>query len=312
MNQEAVLSSKIEGTQATLEEVLEHQAGQEFSGEKEKDIQEILNYRKVLMLSQEEVRDRPIRLALVLQLHKILMESVRGENKTPGQFRKTQNWVGAPGSTIENASYVPPSPMQLMDHLVNWENFLSFQDIDPLLQTSIVHAQFELIHPFLDGNGRVGRLLIPLFLFHRKRLDAPTFYISEFLESHRDEYYSRLQRISRNGEWDEWNVFFLNAVIKQADLNIAKVKKIIALYSELQDRVRMITKSKYAQELVDVIFARPVLGVKDLIERSKVPKATAHKLIKLLLDAKILVVLKEGAGRRPSILSNYQLLDIVK
>jgi Fic family protein len=113
-------------------------------------------------------------------------------------------------------------------------------------------------------------------------------------------------------EWDEWNIFFFNAIIKQADLNIVKVKKIIALYSDLQDKVRVITKSKYAQELVDVIFARPILGVKDLIERSKVPKPTAHKLIKILLDAKILVVLKEGAGRSPSILSNYQLLDIVK
>ena len=146
-NQEAVLSSKIEGTQATIEEVLEHEAGQEYDEDKKEDIQEILNYRRALMLAKNSVVDRPIRLSLIRDMHSILMESVRGENKTPGQFRNDQNWIGAPGCTIEQATFVPPNPIQLVDHLEAWEIYLGIDDIDPIVQTAIVHAQFELLHP---------------------------------------------------------------------------------------------------------------------------------------------------------------------
>ena len=182
--QEAVLSSKIEGTQATVDEVLEQEAGLLKEGEKYKDIQEISNYREALYSAREYLKDYPIRLGFVRELHRILLDSVRGQDKTPGEFRKDQNWIGKYGCTIEQAKFVPPNPLQLQDFLQDWECYLNSDDIDFLLQTAVVHAQFEIIHPFKDGNGRIGRILIPLFLYQKKVLSQPMFYLSEYLESH--------------------------------------------------------------------------------------------------------------------------------
>lgn len=192
-NREAVLSSRIEGTQATVDEVLEFEAGLDFVGEKAKDIQEIVNYRKTLTIASEILVDRPITLSLVRQMHAVLMDSVRGADKTPGRFRVDPNWIGPVGCTMEQASFVPPSPLQLLDHAQAWERYLVHIDFDVLVQAAIVHAQFELIHPFKDGNGRIGRLLIPLFLYQKRALASPMFYLSEYLETHRDLYYARLQ-----------------------------------------------------------------------------------------------------------------------
>ena len=160
-NREAVLSSKIEGTQATVDEVLEYEAGMEFEGAKEQDIREIVNYRKALTLATDVLADRPLSLALIRSMHAVLMDSVRGEGKSPGQFRVNQNWLGSEGCEIDQATFVPPSPLQLLDHLEAFEHYLATDDVDPLVQVAVVHAQFELIHPFKDGNGRIGRLLIP-------------------------------------------------------------------------------------------------------------------------------------------------------
>jgi len=165
--QEAVLSSKIEGTQATVDEVLEQEAGMKKEGEKYKDIQEISNYRSALFQASEHLKDYPIRLPLILHLHSILLSSVRGQGKTPGEFRKDQNWIGRQGCTIEEATFVPPSPLTLLEHLQAWQHYLDFDDSDFLLQVAVTHAQFELLHPFKDGNGRIGRLLIPLFLYQK-------------------------------------------------------------------------------------------------------------------------------------------------
>lgn len=211
-NREAVLSSKIEGTQATVDEVLEYEAGLNFEGEKAQDIQEIVNYRKTLVIASDYVQERPISLALVKQMHAVLMDSVRGANKAPGEFRRDQNWIGPAGCTIEQASFVPPSPLRLLDHLQAWEDYLASTDFDLLVQVAVVHAQFELIHPFKDGNGRIGRLLIPLFLYQKRALASPMFYLSDYLESHRDLYYARLQGISREGDWTGWIAFFLQAI----------------------------------------------------------------------------------------------------
>jgi Fic family protein len=206
---EAVLSSKIEGTQATVDEVLEFEAGMDFDAEKTKDIQEVVNYRKTLTLATSVVDQRPISLGLLKQMHGVLMDSVRGANKTPGEFRREQNWIGSAGCTIEQASFVPPSPLQLLDHLQALEVYLARADVDVLLQCAVMHAQFELIHPFKDGNGRIGRLLIPLFLYQKRALASPMFYLSDYLESHRDVYYARLQAISREADWTGWIAFFL-------------------------------------------------------------------------------------------------------
>lgn len=192
-NREAVLSSRIEGTQATVDEVLEFEAGMEFEGEKTADIQEVVNYRRTLTLATAALGGQSLSLSLIRQMHGVLMDSVRGSNKTPGSFRTDQNWIGTAGCTIEEATFVPPSPLQLQDYLQALEAYLGADDFDALVQTAIVHAQFELIHPFKDGNGRIGRLIIPLFLFQKRALASPMFYLSEYLERYRDIYYERLR-----------------------------------------------------------------------------------------------------------------------
>jgi len=207
-NEETVLSSRIEGTQATVDEVLEHEAGITKEDQKVKDIQEIINYREALRSAEHYLGERPITLSVVRALHNILLTSARGQGKTPGEFRKDQNWIGNYGCTIEQASFVPPNPLQLSDHLEAWQTYLASNDIDILLQTAVMHAQFELIHLFKDGNGRIGRVLIPLFLYQKKKLSEPMFYLSSYLEANREEYYARLQSISQHGDWHGWIAFF--------------------------------------------------------------------------------------------------------
>ena len=310
--QEAVLSSKIEGTQATVEEVLERDAGQKFDERKNEDINEILNYRKALMLSQEHLRDgRPITLNLLLQLHAILLDSVRGQNKSPGQFRKEQNWIGRAGCTIEEATFVPPNPLQLQNYLEQWEQYLQQSDFDVLAQTAIVHAQFELLHPFKDGNGRIGRLLIPLFLYSKKRLSSPMFYLSDYLESNRDEYYERLANISGQGDWTGWIKFFLRAIVQQAETNLRRVRRIMALYEDTKTNIREITHSQHSPLLLDGIFDRPIFNATDFAQRTGINKQTLHGLLRQLTgEAGPLIVLQEGQGRRPAIYAFPQLLNI--
>lgn len=311
-NQEAVLSSKIEGTQATLEEVLEHEAGQTHDENKTQDIREVLNYRKALMLAQEQLQGRPLRLSMLLQLHTILMDSVRGQNKTPGEFRKEQNWIGRTGCSMEEASFIPPSPLRLHDHLQAWEAYLSSTDFDVLAQTAIAHAQFELIHPFKDGNGRIGRLLIPLLLYAKGRLFSPMFYLSAYLESNRDEYYARLKAISKEGDWTGWIAFFLRAIIEQATDNTVRVQHIMSLYDKMKDRVRTVTHSQHTAQLVDLLFAKPIFRSSDIIEKSEIPKPTAHLLIRQLQEDGIINVMRQASGRRPAIYVFPRLLDIAE
>ena len=311
-NQEAVLSSKIEGTQATLEEVLEHEAGQTHDENKTQDIREVLNYRKALMLAQEQLQGRPLRLSLLLHLHTILMDSVRGQNKTPGEFRKEQNWIGRTGCTMEEASFIPPSPLRLHDHLQAWESYLSSTDFDVLAQTAIAHAQFELIHPFKDGNGRIGRLLIPLLLYAKGRLFSPMFYLSAYMESNRDEYYARLKAISKDGDWTGWIAFFLRAITEQATDNTVRVQHIMSLYDTMKDRVRAVTHSQHTAQLVDLLFAKPIFRSSDIIEKSEIPKPTAHLLIRQLEADGILKVMRQASGRRPAIYVFPKLLELVE
>lgn len=310
--QEAVLSSRIEGTMATLDEVLEHEAGQKYDEKKTHDIQEIINYRQALILATEQLKDRPLTLSLVRQIHKLLMDSVRGQNKSPGEFRIDQNWIGRPGSPIEKATFIPPEPLRLLDHLEAWERYLQEDDIDPLVQTAIVHAQFELIHPFKDGNGRIGRLLIPLFLYAQNVLSSPMFYLSEYLELHRGDYYNRLQAISRENDWEGWITFFLEATSQQAKCNAEKVRKAMSLYNEMKETVRYITRSQYSLTVLDAIFARPIFQTSDFVERTGLAKQTAMPILRLLKEANILTTLRGASGRRPAILAFPNLLNIAE
>jgi Fic family protein len=311
-NQEAVLSSKIEGTQATMEEVLEHEAGEIYDENKRQDIKEILNYRTALKIAEEHVEAYGINLNLILELHKILMDSVRGQNKTPGFFRKDQNWIGSYGCTVEEATFIPPSPLQLNDFLKEWEQYLKIDDFDVLAQSAIVHAQFELLHPFKDGNGRIGRLLIPLFLYSKKRLIRPMFYLSDYLEKNRSEYYARLKAISSKGDWTGWIVFYLNAVVQQARANNLRTKEIMKLYENTKTKIRDITHSQYSMQLLDAFFDKPIFVVNQLCERIKIPKATAHSLLRQLEKEGVIMTIKPGAGRRSAMLAFPELLNIAE
>jgi len=314
--QEAVLSSRIEGTQATVDEVLEQEAGLVKEGEKFNDIQEISNYRLALRQASEHLKEYPIRLGLIRELHKILLKSARGQDKTPGEFRLDQNWIGTPGCTLEEATFIPPEPVRLQEFLQTWEQYLDFDESDFLLQTAVVHAQFELIHPFKDGNGRIGRILIPLFLYYKKQLSQPMFYLSEYLEANRDEYYQRLQNISEQQDWNGWIAFFLQAITHQAEENSRRVQEIMDLYEETKIRVHEITHSQYSVFLLDAIFNTPIFEstylVQRLNKRHGILEQTARGLLRQLKSANILKTLQPSSGRQASILCFSRLLNLAE
>lgn len=311
-NEEAVLSSKIEGTQATVDEVLEQEAGLIKEGEKYKDIQEIINYREALRFGHSHLSKRSITLFFVRKLHKILLNSVRGQDKTPGKFREDQNWIGKYGSTIEQASFVPPNPLQLQDHLDAWQNYMAADDTDLLLQTAVVHAQFELLHPFKDGNGRIGRILIPLFLHQKKKLSQPMFYLSSYLEKNRDEYYLRVQNISREGDWNGWIAFFLKAITEQAKKNNARVKEIMDLYGDMKKKIHGITHSQYAVHVLDAIFDHPIFSTAGFVKQTGIHKPTAMGLLRKLKESEILIEIRQGRGRQAAVLGFPRLLNIAE
>lgn len=314
--QEAVLSSKIEGTQATVDEVLEQEAGLLKEGEKYKDIQEISNYRLALYRARDYLETYPIRLGFVRELHRTLMNSVRGQDKTPGEFRVDQNWIGKLGCTIEEASFVPPSPLRLLDYLQAWERYLDADDVDFLLQAAVVHAQFEMIHPFKDGNGRIGRILIPLFLYQKRALSQPMFYLSEYLENHRDEYYQRLKAISGEGDWNGWISFFLGAITTQATQNSKRVGAIKALYDEMKVAIQETTHSQYSVHLLDALFSKPIFRTSDLAQQLTaeygIHEKTTPGLLRQLKDAGILREIQPGSGRRAATMCFPRLINLAE
>lgn len=312
--QEAVLSSKIEGTRATLGEVLKFEAGEEPEEESRRyDIQEIINYRKALHYAEKTLKTRPFNLNLLLKLHAILLDSVRGKNKGRGKFRTIQNWVGSPGSPIEQAEFVPPDPLCLMEYLDNWEKYYHEDQPDPLVQLAIVHAQFEIIHPFIDGNGRIGRILIPLFLYEKNLLSRPMFYLSAYLEEHRDEYIARLRALGqKDSAWNEWIEFFLTALDEQARENASKARAIMELYAELKAKVIELTHSQFAVPLLDQIFERPLFQSSHLrfLADPKPSRQAVANLLRALREAGILKVVREGSGRRAQVLALAELLNL--
>lgn len=312
--QEAVLSSKIEGTQATLGEVLQFEAGEEPREQSRKnDILEIINYREALHRAEKELKTRPFNLNLLLELHSILLDSVRGRDKGRGRFRITQNYIGKPGTPIEQADFVPPDPASLMEHLDNWEKYYHCDRPDPLVQLAVIHAQFEIIHPFNDGNGRLGRILVPLFLYEKKLLSHPTFYLSAYLEEHRDEYISTLRSIGQTDDgWNRWIEFFLKALDEQARKNADKALAIMELYEKLKTRIIELTHSQYAVPLLDQMFKHPIFRSTHFkLTDARMPsRATVATLLRALVRAGILTVVMEGRGRRPQILALTDLIDI--
>ena len=309
---EAVLSSRIEGTRATFNEVLQFEAGEEIDGEsKRQDIQEIINYRRALTIAEKELKKRPFNLNLLLKLHGALLDSVRGRDKGRGRFRTIQNWIGKPNTPIEEAEFVPPEPLTLKDHLDNWEKYFHHGERDMLVQLSIIHAQFEIIHPFLDGNGRIGRIIIPLFLYEKGLLSQPMLYISEYLETNRDKYVGLLRMLNGPETWIAWIEFFLLAVTQQAQDNLIKARGILDLYQQMKDKFLELTHSQYAIPLLDCLFFKPIITSAELMRSKGMPsKPMVMNLIKILKKQGILKLLREGSGRRPQILVLADLINI--
>ena len=249
-----------------------------------------------------ELQRRPFSLNLLLRLHKILLTSVRGQNKAPGQFRKQQNYIGSRIGGIEKIRFTPPEWSTLPGSLDNWEKYYHSEE-EPIVRLALIHAQFEFLHPFLDGNGRLGRILIPIFLCEQGLLSQPTFYLSEFLDEHREEYVDQLNRLggSRTG-WRDWTEFFLNAVALQAKRNIEKADAILALYESLKQRFLLAAGSKYAVPLLDAIFERQYFQAGQLTWKGKAPtKPTLMKMLRSLEVANLVRVYRDDAGRRAAI-----------
>lgn len=311
--EEAVLSSRIEGTQATLGEVYRFEAGEPPRTEsRRQDIGEILNYRRALREAENELRTRPFNLNLLLRLHGILLDSVRGQNKARGRFRTEQNWIGAPGSPVEQAAFVPPAPGDLPGLLGNWENYYHADRPDPLVQLAVVHAQFEILHPFLDGNGRLGRILIPLFLCEKQILHRPMFYLSSWLETRRDAYIGHLRPLGvEPGAWNRWIAFFLAGLEEQARSNAQKARAIQDLYEAMKARVLTLTHSQYAVPLLDQMFDRPVFESGHLRLGDRPPtRAAVANLLRTLRNGGALKVLREGSGRRATIYAFGDLINL--
>ena len=294
MRREAVSSSRIEGTRASLSDVLLDEAETE-SPSPSADIGEVRNYITALEHGLERLRTGglPLSSRLVREMHERLMHGVRGEHATPGEFRRSQNWIGPAGSSPVTAPYVPPPPEELPELLSNWEKFLHERDTLPdLVQCAIMHEQFEAIHPFLDGNGRIGRLLVTLFLIERQRLTQPALYLSDYIEAHRQDYYDLLQRVRTHGDWASWLRFFLSCVTATARDAAERAGRIM----DLREKYRGIVVDHAAgTALVDRLFVNPYLTVARAMSVLSVTHPTASRAIVTLEKAGIL---KEVSGRR--------------
>ncbi len=315
--QEAVYSNRIEGTQTTLTQVLTFQADESHLVDdtaRRIDVYEVINYRMALDAAIHQLDEIPLSLRLIRDAHRILMRGVRGQDKAPGEYRRIPNsvWIGPPGSTIENADFVPCPVERLPDAMDAWEKFIHSDEPDPLAQLAVVHAEFESIHPFLDGNGRIGRLIVPLFMVAKGLLEAPHFYISGFLDQHRDEYYSRLLAVSRNDDWTGWSEFFLTAISEQANFNLSRARSILALYNELKEWVIDETRSQYGVRTLDWIFEKPIFRSSDFVGNSGIPAPTASRILRVLRDSDMLDTLSEARGSRPALLAFTRLLRLAE
>jgi Fic family protein len=280
VRREAVLSSRIEGTRTTLSDLLMEEVGAHAANGDPDDVREVRNYVTALEYGLERLESLPLSLRLVRELHEHLMRGVRGERATPGEFRRSQNWIGPPGSTPVTAPYVPPPPHEMQEALWTWEKFLHERNQLPeLIQCALIHEQFEAIHPFLDGNGRVGRLLIPLFLIERGRLSQPLLYLSAYIEAHRHEYYDRLQAVRTAGDWNGWLLFFLAGVIETAQQGVEQAGSLMNLREKFRGQLR---NKPRALLLLDQLFVNPYLTVARAAHLLKVSDPTARQAVQWL------------------------------
>jgi len=282
VRQEAVLSSQIEGTQSTLEDVLAFEAEGE-SASAPKDVAEVVNYVMAMERGLARLEDLPLSLRLIREIHEILMHGVRGSEKRPGEFRSSQNWIGAKGCTLRNADFVPPPPHDMNIALGELETFLHDESIPVLIHAGLAHAQFETIHPFLDGNGRIGRLLITFLLCGRGVLRHPLLYLSVYLKAHRAQYYDRLTAIRNDGDWEGWLAFFLRGVAETSNSATTTAHAIM----ELRESLRARSLPPAAARLRDKLFEHPILTASAAESLLNVQFATANRALDVLEEAGI-------------------------
>ena len=307
IRREAVLSSRIEGTQATLGELLAAEAGASVD-RSPADLREVANYVAALEHGIRRLETLPLSLRLVRELHERLMRGVRGDRADPGEFRRSQNWIGAPGSTLHNAVYGPPPPREMKDTLGAWETFLHDRALPPLVQVALVHYQFEAIHPFVDGNGRVGRLLISLFLVERELLPSPLLYLSAFFEATRRDYYERLLAVSQSGDWNGWLAYFLTGVARQAEDAVSRAARINEILARW--RVAVSGASATTLRLVDLLAENPFWTINKAAKRLGVAFTTGQRAIERLERARILK--RVSKVRRDRVYCARALLDILE
>jgi Fic family protein len=308
VQREAVFSSRIEGTQSTLGELLAAEAGAVVERSPE-DLREVGNYVAALEHGIARLKNLPLSIRLVRELHKKLMTGVRGGHTAAGELRRSQNWIGPPGSNLAQATYVPPPHEEMLEHLGAWEKFLHDEMLPPLVQTALMHYQFEAIHPFLDGNGRVGRLLITLLLMQRGVLPLPLLYLSAFFEATRQDYYDRLRGVTEDGAWEDWLLYFFNGVARQSEDALSRSERINRQLEQWRERVGR-TGSSIALRLLDVLATNPFITVRKAETQLDVAYNTAATALQRLSKMKVLQ--QVGEARRDRVFCAGALLDILE
>ena len=302
VRREAVLSSQIEGTQSTLDDILAYEldnADQDLP----QDVEEVVNYVKAMNYGLDRLATLPLSLRLLREIHKELLEGVRGGERYPGEFRFTQNWIGPAGAPLSKATFVPPPVAEMQDALDNLEHFLHHPGPLPaLIHAAVAHAQFETIHPFIDGNGRVGRLLITFLLCHRGVLHRPLLYLSHYLKRNRTDYYARLTAIREQGEWEEWLWFFLAGVAETAEEATNTARSIITLRDDHRNLAQEAGLGINGLRLVEFLFERPLVNVNLVKDHLGVTFVTANRLVDRLVD---LDILREVTGGRRNRIFRY-------
>ncbi len=308
LRREAVLSSRIEGTQATIGELLASEAGAVVE-RSPADLREVANYVVALEYGVERLRTLPLSLRLVRELHGKLLLGVRGEVATPGEFRRSQNWIGPAGCTLADATYVPPPVDELMGCLGAWETFLHDNSLPPLVHAALVHSQFEAIHPFLDGNGRVGRLLVTLLLVAKEILPSPLLYLSAWFEATRQEYYARLLAVTEKGEWEEWLEYFLVGVAQQAEDALDRVRRIDDLLLLWRERLAK-APSRVPEKALELFAENPFRSVNNVAARLGVAFTTAQRAIDRLEAAGMVAL--AGEAKRNRVYCARAILEILE
>ena len=304
VQKEAVISSQIEGTQASLIDVLQ----KDRNNEKIKDTEEIVNYIKATNYAFKRLEELPLCMRLIKETHSVLLSGVRGNEKSPGEFRKSQNWIGYTGCTLNTASFVPPSPEEMEHSLSDLEKYIhEDSSISNLIKTALIHYQFETIHQFLDGNGRMGRLLIVLFLKERGLIEYPVLYLSYFFKKNRNRYYELLNNVRIKGEFEEWIKFFIEGICEISEDAISSIQKIIKLKRIDMEKIRNIPKGNISSLLLvyDYLLKHPFLETEDIRLLSDLSKPTVNKLLETLTELEILELVEEKKRYKQYVYKKY-------